>query len=92
MLRHDSAIKMTARRVGKGAISRSRMLWRLGTRSAAESSRRGSTPRVEKASAFSWTALRSFSNRTITIAIPSSIWGIGPKRCPRLPNFCKNGF
>ena len=41
---------------------------------------RGSTPKVEKARAFSCTALRSFSNSTITIAIPSTICGTGPSK------------
>src|SRR5438309_9052915 len=56
-----------------------------GTRSSAESNRVGSTPRVENARAFSCTALRSFSNSTMTIAMPSSICGIGPSKWPALP-------
>ena len=80
--RQRSEIQITARVVGNGATSRSRMRCMLGTRSFAESNRIGSTSSFENASAFSCTALRSFSNRTITIASPSIIWGIGPRRSP----------
>ena len=76
--RHRSDMHIMARPVGKGAIRRSRMLCIVGTRSSAESRCVGSTPRVENANAFSWTALRSFSANTITIAIPRESWGIGP--------------
>ena len=68
--------------MGRGATSLSTKVCKLGTRSDAESNRRGSTPRVENASAFSCTALRSFSNSTITMAMASSIWGIGPRKPP----------
>ena len=87
--RQRSEIQMTARLVGSGATRRSRIFCMLGTRSVAASRRMGSTPSVEKASAFSCTALRSFSKNTITIEMPSSIWGTGPRRSPR--KICRTG-
>ena len=51
-----------------------------------------SMPRVERASVFSCTALRSFSNSTITMAMPKSICGIGPRTWPTLPNISATGL
>ena len=84
--RQRSDMQINARPVGSGATNRSRMFCTLGTRSSADSNRVGSTPSVENAKAFSCTALRSFSKSTITIEMPSSIWGIGPSKCPAVPN------
>ena len=83
--RQRSEMQITALPVGSGATSRSRMLCMLGTRSLEASSRMGSTPRVEKANAFSWTALRSFSNSTIAMAMPSNNCGTGLS-CPATPS------
>ena len=60
----------------------------LGTRSPAESRRMGSTSNFENANAFSCTALRSFSNSTITMDTPSNICGTGPSKSP--PNRALN--
>ena len=83
--RQRSLMQMTARSVGSGATKRSKILCMAGIRSSAESNRAGSTPRVEKASAFSCTASRSFSKSTITIEIPNSICGMGPRTSPVIP-------
>ncbi len=72
--------------MGSGATNLSTKACKLGTRSDAESKRRGSTPRVENAKAFSCTALRSFSNSTITMEMARSICGIGPRNPPELAN------
>jgi len=90
--RHCCVTKKTARREGRGATNLSTKVCKLGTRSDAEKSRRGSTPRVENANAFSWTALRSFSNSTITMAMASSICGIGPRKPPSCPTMSRNGW
>ena len=64
----------------------------LGTSSSAEGKRRGSTPRVESASVLSCTAFRSFSNNTITMATPSSICGIGPRKVPEAAHHFHDGL
>ena len=83
--RHCWETNKTARRFGRGATNLSTKACKLGTRSDAESNRRGSTPSDENASALSCTAFRSFSNSTITIAMASSICGIGPRKPPNWP-------
>ena len=88
--RHCWETNKTARRFGRGATNLSTKACKLGTRSDAESNRRGSTPSDENASALSCTAFRSFSNSTITIAMASSICGIGPRKPPNWPTISRN--
>ena len=90
--RQRSVMQITARRACNGPASRSNTPCMLGARSSALSSREESTPRVENDSAFSWMALRSLSNSTITMEIPSTICGIGPNRWPTPPNISTHGL
>ena len=85
-------MQIAARRMGRARVSRSSADCMLGTRSPAENSWRGSTPSVERARVLSCTALRSISNNTMTMAMPSSICGAGPNKRLALPNASTQGL